>query len=56
MNSSTAYRVIPNSVITISWTGLNLPSTAPYAIRQLATQKSALIRLRRKKPGQDYNV
>lgn len=43
--SSTANRVTPNKVTTMSWTGLTLPSKAPKAIREPAQQKSALIRL-----------
>lgn len=53
--SSTAKSVIPNKVKTINCTGLTFPSNAPYAIRQPAVQKSALMRLRREseenKPG-----
>lgn len=43
--SSTANRVTPNRVRTISCTGLTFPRQAPYAMRQPATQKSALMRL-----------
>lgn len=45
MYSSTANSVIPNKVTTISWTGLTFPRRAPYAMREPAQQKSALIRL-----------
>lgn len=45
MCSSTANKVIPNRVNTISCTGLTFPRQAPYAIRQPATQKSALMML-----------
>lgn len=54
--SSTANNVIPNNVRTNSWTGLTLPSTAPYAMRQPATQKSALIRLRRQTQTKSFPV
>lgn len=54
--SSTANRVTPNSVRTINCTGLTFPSKAPYAIRQPATQKSALMRLSKKKYFKFYCI
>lgn len=46
MYSFTVNRVTWNRVMTSSWMGLTLPSTAPKATQTEATQKSALMRLR----------